>query len=272
MPVISGLYYTEHISEDSIHHPAVLFLHGAGSSSQIWPSEMRRLRGFRTLALDLPGHGKSAGIGAQTITAYAESVLEFLNALQIYQVLVVGHSMGGAIALSLAANAPELVSGLGLISTGAAMNVPEELLESLSSSVTFPLAVQLIQNRLFSPRSTPAFIEQCLTQFKSVRQSVLYADFQACADFDMREQMTEMDIPAWIACGVDDRMTPVSGSHFLSTRLPQATLQLVPAAGHMLPLEQPRQALEGLTNFLANLRRTREQYLWRAEPADALER
>ena len=78
MPIAADLYY--HAYQEGEKLPVVL-IHGAGGTHLFWPSEIRRLLGFRVFALDLPGHGKSSGRGLQSIAAYATSVLDWMAAL-----------------------------------------------------------------------------------------------------------------------------------------------------------------------------------------------
>src|SRR5512135_2219935 len=102
MPTADELYY--HIYEGGIEgeKSPVILIHGAGGTHLYWPSEMRRLPRYRVYALDLPGHGKSGGRGQQSIPAYAQAVLAWLEQIGIHRAVFVGHSMGAAIALSIA--------------------------------------------------------------------------------------------------------------------------------------------------------------------------
>src|SRR5712691_1065858 len=89
--------------------PAVIFVHGAGGG---WGTWTRQLEGMadasRMIALDLPGHGASSGDGCGTVPDYAAVVQEFIRALGCGPIVLVGHSMGGAISQTLALDAPDL--------------------------------------------------------------------------------------------------------------------------------------------------------------------
>ena len=105
MPVAAGLYYFAH-EVDNFSRPPVILIHGAGGHHLFWPPQIRRLHNQRIFAIDLPGHGKSEGVGHHTIDDYTLEILEFINALNLNAVVLVGHSMGGAIALRFAAQRP----------------------------------------------------------------------------------------------------------------------------------------------------------------------
>ncbi len=98
---------------------AVVLLHGAGGTHLHWPYNLRRLNNYKIYAPDLPGHGKSAGLGMQSVGKYADAVAEWITSVGIKKAVIAGHSMGGAIAQTLAIEYPKLVSGLILVATGA---------------------------------------------------------------------------------------------------------------------------------------------------------
>ena len=104
------------------HHqvelPPSYLIHGAGGHHLYWPPQIRRLTGYRVYALDLPGHGRSGGSGQQTIDSYTTAVKDWLIEVNLHSAVFVGHSMGSAIALSLALNYPDHVLGLVLIGGG----------------------------------------------------------------------------------------------------------------------------------------------------------
>jgi pimeloyl-ACP methyl ester carboxylesterase len=252
MPTAAGIYYAQ-FDEGHKDQPPIILIHGAGSSHLVWPSEIRRLVGQRVMAVDLPGHGKSGGVGLQTISSFADQMVEFLAALGLYQAVFVGHSMGGAIALEMAIQHPTHVAGLGLISTGAYMGVDPSFLENLANPLTVPSALAIFRQRAFGLQANPALIERCMLSMKETRSSVLYSDWRACAEFDQREAIARAESPTWVIVGSDDQITPVAYAHFLAGKLPAARLQIIPGAGHLAVLEHPARIAQGLQQFLAAL-------------------
>ena len=118
--------------------PPLLLIHGAGGSRLHWPPGIRRLTGWRVLAIDLPGHGDSPGPGERSIEAYTGCVLEWLDEYGVERVIPAGHSMGGAIALTLALQAPDRLAGMVLVGSGARLRVAPSILEISGQSSTFP--------------------------------------------------------------------------------------------------------------------------------------
>ncbi|MBP6788450.1 MAG: alpha/beta fold hydrolase, partial [Candidatus Promineofilum sp.] len=86
------LFYTD--QQPDAAGPALLLLHGAGGSHLVWPGALRRLAGTRVLALDLPGHGRSAPPGRRAIAHYTAAVADFIAAVGLPEVVIAGHSMG----------------------------------------------------------------------------------------------------------------------------------------------------------------------------------
>lgn len=253
MPIAAGLYYANSEGGNR-QQPPVILIHGAGSSHLCWPAALRRLPGCRVLALDLPGHGRSAGVGLQSIDLIADRLVDFLEALGLYHAVFIGHSLGGAAALGLAARHPGHVAGLGLIGSGAYLNVPPELVQQLSSPVTYGAGLQQIEASLSAPKTPPGMLEDALRMLKETRPSVLYADWLACSRYDLRDRVAGIRAPTWVACGTADRATPLAFSHFLASRLPDAELQILSGAGHLIFMEESEALARGLLDFLRRKR------------------
>jgi pimeloyl-ACP methyl ester carboxylesterase len=252
MPTAVGLYYFES-GEDVVMRPPVILIHGAGGDHLYWPPQIRRLPDQRVLALDLRGHGKSPGIGHHTIDDYARDVIEFASALKVNQMVIVGHSMGSAIALQAAILFPKRILGLGLVGGGARLRVASAILQSASNPSAFSGAVHLITDLSFASRSGSHLRELAERRMAEMRPSVLYGDFLACDAFDAGEQLSNITAPTLILCGAEDRMTPPRNSRFLHEHIAGAKLELVPGAGHMVMLEQPERVAKHLERFLASI-------------------
>lgn len=250
MPEVGGIYYTFHNGGPPA--PPLVLIHGAGCNLLSWGVEIRRLEGRQVLALDLPGHGRSAGVGLQSIAAYAARVIRFLDALGIYRVVLAGHGMGGAIALELALSHPERLAGAGLVASGASLNVEPLLLENLCHPATLPEALHFLQERLLSA-ARPEVAAAVMHQLRSARPGVLYNDWLACQSFDRRAEVKRVRVPlrAWV--GSQDRMGMLPCAHYLAASLPRLRLRVIPGAGHMLPLERPQTLRQELQAFLNEL-------------------
>ncbi len=205
------------------------------------------------MQVDLPGHGKSAGPGEQSIPVYADHLEAWMQALGLSRAVLVGHSMGGAIAMQMALQAPEKVAGLGLIATGARLRVHPQILENSASQASFQVAADLILSKSFHPETKPQLVELAGKRLREVRPSVLHGDLVACEMFDLRAEIAAIACPTLVICGDQDEMTPLRFSQFLARSIPNARLVIIPAAGHMVALEQPKAIAVSLQSFLAGL-------------------
>ena len=245
MPVAGALYY--HLNQGAATELPVVLLHGAGGMHLSWPPEIRRLPGYRVFALDLPGHGKSDQVGGlQSITAYAQHIEAWLEAVDLSGAIFVGHSMGGAIALEMALQFPEQVLGLGLISTGPRLRVHPDLLAAAASPTTYHQAIESILAWSFSSQAPQRLVELVSQRLAEVRPSVLHGDLLACDRFDASELVQNITCPVMVLCGTADRMTPLRTSQVRAGLIPGAQLVTIPDAGHMVMQEQPGAVADAL--------------------------
>ncbi len=254
MPFANGIYYheTDLRAENAANIPVVL-VHGAGGTHLHWPAQVRRLPGLWTLAVDLPGHGRTDGLGEQEIRGFAAQLIAWAQAVGFPKAVWVGHSMGGAIVQTLALEHPQNVHGIGLVATGARLPVNPQLLESTAHAETFPLAVETIMKWAFSPQTDARLRELATQRMLEVRHTVVHNDFAACNRFDVSDQLENITAPALIIHGTADKMTPFRYAEFLASRLPRAELVKVPDAGHMVMLEQPETVADALHRFAQRL-------------------
>ena len=233
------VHYVHHRSRSAVGLPLV-FIHGAGGSHQLWLYQVRGLPQATSYALDLPGHGQSTGPGRDSITAYTDWLIAFLDAAGLEQAALVGHSMGGAIALDAVLRYPERVAGLGLVSTGARLRVASTVLDGLRNDRA--ATVRLIAEWCYSPQVPPEMIRLGEQQIAATPPEVLHGDFVACNAFDVTGRLSEIVATTVVVCGTEDRMTPLKYATYLRDNIPGAVLHLVEGAGHMVMLERPDEA------------------------------
>lgn len=243
---------------DSAAAPSILLIHGSGVSAGAWVNQLRGLlTAFRVAAIDLPGHGKSDPIPQASVEGYAETVAEFLEALGSGPVLVVGHSLGGAIAIALAAQRPHAVTGLVLLASCAKLPWVDSSWGRLLPYVPGPLwktfFISTAQKLLFA-RGVPGHaVSLGMQELRSCRAETILKDLQAAKAMDLTQQATGLDVPTLILCGSQDRLTPPALSADLKGLIPGSRLTLVEGAGHMLLLEVPTRVNEEVLNFAKSL-------------------
>ncbi|MCX8204616.1 MAG: alpha/beta hydrolase [Candidatus Nezhaarchaeota archaeon] len=236
--------------------PCSVLVHGALGSSFSWIYQLREAGrlGVRAVALDLPGHGGSQDLHGQAcIEDYAAVVKGFIRALGLERPLVIGHSMGGAVALSLAISDPDLVGGLVLVNTGARLRVMREILEGLERSYE-ETVVKLIAPLAFAPSAPKWLVEASIKEMLKVPQRVAIRNFKACSLFDMRSRLSEVNAPTLIVAGSEDRLTPIKWAAYLHEGIKGSELRVVEGAGHVTMLEKHEVFNQILLSFTSRLR------------------
>lgn len=253
MPTItlpqSELFYAPFLPKDA--RQTVILIHGAGSSHLTWPGALRRLPQTAVYALDLPGHGRSALPGRQSVVDYAQDVVQFMEALALENVVLLGHSLGGAIAQQIGLAPPPGVVGLILLGTGARLRVAPAFTEGIQAN--FPATVDLLNQSFWSTAPDPGIFATSRDNMLTCPAEVMLGDFLACDQFDLRNRLAEIALPTLVISSGHDQMTPAKFGHFLAEQLPQAEFALIEEAGHMMMLEFPERVARLVQDFLAKL-------------------
>jgi pimeloyl-ACP methyl ester carboxylesterase len=166
----------------------------------------------------------------------------------IERAVVVGHSMGGAIALTMALDAPGRVAGLVLIATGARLRVAPAILEKIP--VDFDMALDVITRCAWSPVASANLVELGRESLREIGPDVLLGDLAACDRFDVMERLGEVDVPALVIVGSADRLAPVKYARYLADHISDARLVVIENAGHMVMLERPAEVAGVIGEFL----------------------
>jgi len=253
MPTAAQLHYFAH-GVDNYDHAPVLLIHGSGGHHLYWPPQLRRLRDHRIYAMDLPGHGRSDGIGRDLVEDYVGDLTAFMDAVGLNSAIWIGHSLGGAIALHAALHNPHRVLGLGMVASGARLRVDAELLGLISREAAFGSALKLIGDRSFSASVDSRLKQLAIQRMGEMRSAVLLGDFVACNAFDESSHLGQIRVPTLIVCGADDRMIPPRASEALHSAIPHSELVVLPDAGHMLMLERPEQTAAVLARFINSVK------------------
>jgi 3-oxoadipate enol-lactonase len=240
---------------ESVSHEAphdAIFVHGAGGNNNLWSGAFQGLSGdSMAVAVNLPGH-PSGDITCRTVGDYAEAVHQFISTSGLRSPVICGHSMGGAIALTLALRHPESLGGLVLASTGAKLGVDKKLLDGLSEN---PMkAIESVITPWSFYTMDLALGREARTALSLSNLPVFLNDYQACQAFDVRDELSKIGMRTMVVCGDRDKLTPPKWSHYLNSNILNSELYFVKDSGHMLPLEKPESLSDILQGFLSRLR------------------
>jgi pimeloyl-ACP methyl ester carboxylesterase len=227
----------------------LLFIHGSGGSHRLWRAQVAGLAGrANTVALDLPGHGKSGGPGLNAVDDYARAVVGFIDALSLPQPIPCGLSLGGAIAQQLLLDHPKRFRAGVLVSTGARLKVLPAILESIRRDYeAFLLSVDRFA---FSSQTAAEVKEAYRAEARQCPAETVFGDFSACDRFDSMARLGAIAVPVLVVSAADDLLTPPKYADWLEKSIPGARRAHLAGAGHMVPLERPEDFNRALHGFL----------------------
>jgi pimeloyl-ACP methyl ester carboxylesterase len=239
--------------------PAIVFIHGAEQDHSAWALQSRYFayHGHNVLAPDLPGHGRSMGPPLASVTALAEWITRVLDASNINEASMVGHSMGSLIALEVAARAPARVSKLALLGSATPMPVAEPLLEAARANEHAALDMINVWSHgsraQIGGNTAPGMwlLGTNMRLMERQARDVLHTDFKACNDYaNGTAAAGNVKCPVLIIAGTRDQMTPPRAAQDLIQRIRHARTVFLDGAGHALMAEQPDAVLDALIAFL----------------------
>lgn len=244
--------------------PTVVFIHGVLNDHSVWILQSRWFanHGWNVLAIDLPGHCKSAGKAPATVEEAADFIVALLDAAGVQKAALVGHSFGSLIALETAARAPERVSHLAMVGTAYPMAVSPALLDSaLNAPMKAIDMVNTFSHSMLAPPPSSlgpgtwlyggsrALMRRVLASNREV--NVFHVGFNACNDYANGEAaIAAVQCPVLFLLGAADQMTPPKAATTLSAKAPSSKTVVV-QAGHALMTEAPDEVLFALRDFLA---------------------
>ncbi len=237
--------------------PPVVFIHGLGGTANVWHGTMQAMQAHHHVsALDLRGHGRSAGKGKFSIDGWAADVAKFIKHLELPAVTLVGHSLGSLVAQHVAWRSPDLVDQLVLVGgisffqpptadayRDRATLVEKEGLDGIANDwLTGAVAPQ--------SHATMAGGIGLLREMFLRNDPIMYAkSCQALAAIP-KIRRDEIGQPTLIVTGTHDRSTPLAMAQELQSDIPVATVKVIADAGHWVPVEKPGALAATMLEFL----------------------
>ena len=231
---------------------SVVFVHGAGFDHTIWvmPARYFARHGMRVLAVDLPGHGRSDGPAHTSIETLADWLAGVLDAAEVREAAIVGHSMGSLIGYRFAQCHAARCRTLTLLGPAIPLQVTHQLLDAAEDNDH--AAIDMANAWSHSPRGklgandNPG-VWMLGTGERLIERSapgVFHADLAACNDYQPTEQLVEA--PTLLILGDADQMTPARRGLALAEKLPHARVVRLAGCGHSMLSEAPNQVLDAL--------------------------
>ena len=240
--------------------PTVLFVHGAANDHGVFALQSRYFawHGMNAVAVDLPGHGRSAGDPPTSVEALADWLHDVVGALGVREVSLVGHSLGALAALECAARRPEQIARLALLGPSVPMPVSADLLAAAAANDH--VAYELINGWSFAPASQLSggnrlpgvwMLGNAMRLMERTRDGVLATDLAACNAYANGVAAAKrVTCPTLVILGARDVMAPTRNAKALIEALSDARTVTLPDTGHSMMAERPDEVLDALRKLL----------------------
>ena len=194
--------------KESKANKAIIFVHGSGSGSQVWKNQMDLDLDYNIIALDLPSHFNSEYFSQISLDLYVDVVVSLIDHLRYQEVVLCGHSLGGAIIQALYFKYPNYVKGLILVGTGGRLRVGKPILGGA-----------------FHRKASTEIVQDYVNETSKLKNVVVYADYKICDGFDTLNKTSTINVPCLILCGKGDILTPVKYSEYFKEKIKNSRLR-----------------------------------------------
>lgn len=233
----------------------LVYIHGNTGSSR-WFSRVMEMPGYRTIALDLPNFGHSSPLpGEADLHVYADYVKKFIDGLHLESPIVVGHSLGGAVAQSLALRYPGLVEALVLVDSSS----PKGL---LTPRERHPFIEMMRKDRSILSKALAttaptlrdqAFFEFLIDDAVVMAEKAWVGNAEALSRFDVSGAASSFSKPVLVIWGKGDFIISEGMARETAKAYSNGELQIVEDVGHSVIVENPGKFIEIVTTFLGKI-------------------
>lgn len=226
----------------------LIFIHGSGGCREAWQYQTAAFENAD--AVNLPGHPE--GELLSSIEGYVDWLKSYIKGQGYSELVLAGHSMGGAVALQYALTYPEDLKAIVTIGSGGRLRVHPEFLDYLEKSIQEPAKYEAAMLPMLDP------IDPELRRIISDRTlengpEAGFNDMRACDHFDIMDRLDEIRVPVLAICGDADNMTPPKYSQFMAEKIPDCRVEIIPGGTHMVFAEKPEAVNQAIQKFLNRL-------------------
>jgi branched-chain amino acid transport system permease protein len=245
------LYYVE-----SGSGPAILYIHG-NTGSSLWFSRVMYIPGYRTIALDMPNFGRSGRLDpsqapdASDIHLYADYVAAFIDQLGLEKPLVVAHSLGGAVAMSMAGRYPERIGALMLVDSSAptGLQTPEDRHPLIEMMRTNPAILKAALASVVPALQDPEFLDELVADALLMNPASFIGNAKALTRFDCTSLCPNYQGPVMVMRGAKDVITTEAMAEATVAAFPGAELVSLQNIGHSPMVEDSAGFLGHVAGF-----------------------
>ena len=227
----------------------VIFVHGSGAYGGVWHYQTDYF--LDSDAVNLPGHLQ--GQTLSSVEEYADWLNEYIRGKGYSGVVLVGHSLGGAIALMYALKHPQDLKGIIIIGSGARLRVHPMYLATLEEAVKgnpWQWYQLLAEDHRLTPEDHK---REVIEKQRAIGPAVMLSDLLCCDKLDLMDRVQEIKLPALVICGELDVMTPEEYADYLGARLANSWVEIIPQATHFVFAEKPEAVNKAIEDFIKRI-------------------
>lgn len=255
MPLLQLPAFKMHYVEQGDGEETIVFVHGFVSSHRWWLPTLAALpRSYRALALDLRSCGESEKIATgHRLDQYVADIEAFATAKALERFTLVGHSMGGGLAMGYAIKYPERVKGLVLVDPMApyGMRIDQATTDWLNAAQGQERALRSVVLGAFATPPTGKYLEQLVADAVAWDSVIYHSVMDEMAAFDVSAQLGGLEVPTLVTWGDKDSVIPFEGIVTTYGSIPHCSLEIWHGVGHSGPIEIPERFVSLLTGFIA---------------------
>ncbi len=248
----------------------LVFLHGIGGGKKGFQSSVDFFvgLGYRALAWDMPGYGDSPLTGTLSFASLAQSLEKLLDAAQVQKAVLVGHSMGGMVALQAWTHCPQRIEGLVIAASSPAFGQQDgdfqqqfvaQRLAPLNAGKTMSQVADRLVPSMVAPDALPegatledypaglALAHACMS---AVPPDTYRASLQALVTFEQRAALSSIAVPTLCLAGEHDKTAPPEVLRRMAQKIPNAQYECIPGVGHLMGFEQEAPFHQAILKFV----------------------
>lgn len=244
--------------------PVMLFLHGMGGDSSNFALQLTHFSDrFRAVAWDAPGFGRSRPWDDLSFAAMADAAAAVLDTLAAEKAIVIGQSMGGMVALELAARHPDRLRALVLSATSPAFGDPngpwqkqfvQDSLAPIENGSRLTDHAEALIRDVVGPDADPAGVQLAIDSMARTPHDSYRTVLDNLTRFDRRDVLPRIAVPTLVIAGAEDAKSPAAMLERMAAKIPKAQFVCLPGAGHLANLERPDAYNAAIDQFLISTR------------------
>ncbi|MFC2047296.1 alpha/beta fold hydrolase [Chloroflexota bacterium] len=227
----------------------LIFVHGSGEWGEIWENQLCHFNNAE--AVTLPGHPE--GKLCKSVDEYTDWLHWYIENINYKDIILTGHSLGGAIVMTYALKYPNDLRAIVLVDTGARLRVHPRYLAQLEEAVNGNLDEWVEWLRWHFGKHPPEKQKVIIQKYLEIGPKSQLNDLRCCDKFDIMDRVKEIRVPTLILCGNEDAMCPVKYTEYLAAKIPEAKKVIIEGAAHFVFVDKPDEFNRAFERFITQL-------------------